>query len=689
MPPRGLGILNTRVGRRTLAIFVVSVILPVAALVTFSYLEIRDALLERTRARVESSAKEHAVGVVGRAISLRDYFTLVATGGTGLPERDAANRIVALGIDTAGTMRLEPEAEARVTSGETALALTTGAVPAIRLVRQRQGSGGDSALVWGEAPISELGGFSSTEELDPMVCILEQRHRRILQCSAGVTAEERAAARANLLDAPDGTTLATTRQIFLTYEVGGGNWEAVAFRRRSDALAPMQSIGRTFALVAVLSMLVVFFASHVQIRRITEPLERLSAATRAVRDGEYRATVDVSTDDEFGELATSFNAMSQQLGHTFDSLAAVDAVDRAALSSRDIGEIIDIAQRHVLSTCAAARVVVLTPSVVTHGDTWFLHELAAGQAQSDVAREVPRPPALPDAAEEFARAGIAEHFPGAGVTDKRTLRWLCLPLRNQGVLEGIMAVGSLVTIDQASAAAVEARRLGDRLAAALANVRLVRQLEAMSLGTLTAFARTVDTNSPWTAGHSERVTTMAVALGRRIGLASDDLDLLRRGGLLHDIGKIGVPASILDKAGPLTAEEFEVMRSHPAYGHRILSPIGALRDVLPMVRSHHERMDGAGYPDGLRGEEIPRLARVLAVADVFDALTSDRPYRSGMPAHEALAIIRRSGGAHLDPDMVRQFLELHAEGGVRRDTSAADPSLSPSVFSETMSEVGA
>ena len=162
---------------------------------------------------------------------------------------------------------------------------------------------------------------------------------------------------------------------------------------------------------------------------------------------------------------------------------------------------------------------------------------------------------------------------------------------------------------------------------------------------------------------------MVIALGQRAGVGADDIETLRRGGLLHDIGKIGVPASILNKPGRLTSEEFESIRSHPVLGHRILAPIAAFHDALPVVRSHHERMDGSGYPDGLPGEQIPYLARILAVADVYDALVSDRPYRPGLTAAQAVSEVRRSAGAHLDPTLVHQFLELHAEGGVIREAS--------------------
>ena len=192
--------------------------------------------------------------------------------------------------------------------------------------------------------------------------------------------------------------------------------------------------------------------------------------------------------------------------------------------------------------------------------------------------------------------------------------------------------------------------------------RLLEELARNELGTLTALARTVDTNSPWTAGHSERVTDLAMELGRELGLSHDDIDQLHRGGLLHDIGKIGVPPSILDKPGKLTEEEFAVIRRHPSKGAEILEPIPNLRKVIPIVVQHHERFDGKGYPNGLAGESISRQARILAVADVVDALISDRPYRPGWSREKVLAYTLENSGSQFDPSVVEAYHRIEASG---------------------------
>ncbi len=195
---------------------------------------------------------------------------------------------------------------------------------------------------------------------------------------------------------------------------------------------------------------------------------------------------------------------------------------------------------------------------------------------------------------------------------------------------------------------------------------LFEELEDLSWSTIATLARTIDAKSHWTAGHSERVAQMGVLIARTMGLPDEELDRLHRGGLLHDIGKIGIPVTIIDKNGPLTDEETQTMQDHTTIGARILEPLKALSDVLPIVLYHHERMDGLGYPEGLRGTDIPLLARILCVADTFDALQSDRPYRSGRNAPEAVDVIVECSGTQFDPDTVDAFVEVMRSGDVPR-----------------------
>ena len=157
---------------------------------------------------------------------------------------------------------------------------------------------------------------------------------------------------------------------------------------------------------------------------------------------------------------------------------------------------------------------------------------------------------------------------------------------------------------------------------------------------LFSLALSVEAKDPYTTGHCDRLAHYSAALGRSLGLSDEYLKALHRGGILHDVGKIGIPDAILLKPEPLTQEERTIMQAHPAIGARICSPLKSLRLVLPVIRNHHERWDGSGYPDGLAGERIPLVARILQVVDVFDALTTRRPYKPALPLEEAFTLMR-------------------------------------------------
>ena len=189
-----------------------------------------------------------------------------------------------------------------------------------------------------------------------------------------------------------------------------------------------------------------------------------------------------------------------------------------------------------------------------------------------------------------------------------------------------------------------------------------KKLDQLNWGTLMALARAIDVKSKWTAGHSERVTKLAIEIGRSLGLTQEELDNLHRAGLLHDIGKIGVPAEVIDKPGRLTEIEDQIIREHPIIGERILEPIEAYKEILPMIRQHHEWFNGKGYPDGIAGEDITIGARILAVADIYDALSSERPYRPAMESDQALQIVKENAGTHLDPVVVDALVKILEKG---------------------------
>jgi len=179
--------------------------------------------------------------------------------------------------------------------------------------------------------------------------------------------------------------------------------------------------------------------------------------------------------------------------------------------------------------------------------------------------------------------------------------------------------------------------------------------------TIAGWSRALDLRDKETEGHSQRVTEMTVRMAHAVGLAEADIVHVRRGALLHDIGKLGIPDSILHKPGPLNEEEWATMRKHPEYAYEWLTPIEYLRPALDIPYCHHEKWDGTGYPRGLAGTSIPLAARIFALADVWDAMRSDRPYRRGLPVAKVKEHIAGLAGTHFDPDLAPIFLALHED----------------------------
>lgn len=194
-------------------------------------------------------------------------------------------------------------------------------------------------------------------------------------------------------------------------------------------------------------------------------------------------------------------------------------------------------------------------------------------------------------------------------------------------------------------------------------LRLKTYIDQQAKSVLLSLARSLEAKNALTQGHSERIAQYAVMLGESLEIPEEELCELRMASWLHDIGKVAVPDSILLKSGPLNPEEMEIVRQHPVIGEGICAPLKSLRHVLPVIRHHHERMDGTGYPDGLRGEEIPLKARILQIADIYDALTTERPYRTALTSEEAMEILRsETGKGWLDASLVWRFSQLYTLG---------------------------
>jgi putative nucleotidyltransferase with HDIG domain len=269
-------------------------------------------------------------------------------------------------------------------------------------------------------------------------------------------------------------------------------------------------------------------------------------------------------------------------------------------------------------------------------------------------------------AEEEDRDGSDQRRAGTGASAFASLEWRSFVLGEQGRLRGVMVAG--VPPDRSS----WKRRqrylpiLAGSAVAALGNAHLHKTGERNYIQTIAALASAVDAKDPYTHNHSRNVTAYSLAIADYLGMPDDQREALRNAALLHDIGKIGIPEAILNKPGSLTNEEYMVIKAHPEIGYRILSPMTALADIRQAVRHHHNRYDGKGYPDNLAGEDIPYHSRILAVADVFDAMTADRVYRPAPGIEYAVSELRANAGTQLDPSVAFALIDVLSQRGIEQ-----------------------
>ncbi len=251
-----------------------------------------------------------------------------------------------------------------------------------------------------------------------------------------------------------------------------------------------------------------------------------------------------------------------------------------------------------------------------------------------------------------------------GVDEKSnfiTKSMIAVPVKTRERMLGVLEVINKKDgrFDNEDLEVLEAR--SNQIAIAIENANLYEEMRETFYGTIEALAETIEKRDPYTGGHTKRVMDYSLMIGGKLGLSKKEMENLKLSATLHDIGKIGIRDEVLLKKGKLIPEEAMEMNMHPKYGSEILSHIRQLKDVIPGMRGHHEKYDGSGYPDGLKGEEIPLNARIIAIADAFDAMTTDRPYRKALSIDEAINELKRYAGIQFDPYLIDIFIEALKE----------------------------
>jgi putative nucleotidyltransferase with HDIG domain len=242
-----------------------------------------------------------------------------------------------------------------------------------------------------------------------------------------------------------------------------------------------------------------------------------------------------------------------------------------------------------------------------------------------------------------------------------TRSMICVPVKTKdklvGVLQAINKKGESFNASDLDLLT----GLSHQIAVAIENARLYDELRETFYSTIHTLAETIEKRDPYTAGHTKRVMNYSIAIGRIMGLSKKEMEDLKLSAILHDIGKIGIRDDVLLKNDKLTSDEFKKIMMHTAYGAEILNHIRQLKSVIPGVKNHHEKYDGSGYPDGLKGDDIPIIARIIAVADTFDAMTTDRPYRKGLSFDTAFDELKKHAGTQFDPEVVKAFFKAYKE----------------------------
>ncbi|HEY3780184.1 MAG TPA: HD domain-containing phosphohydrolase [Fimbriimonadaceae bacterium] len=454
----------------------------------------------------------------------------------------------------------------------------------------------------------------------------------------------------------------------------------VALRSVDEIIGPSRVLLFTFLLVLGFALCITAWIANRFARGLAEPLTGVIAAASAMERGEWPEPLTVKSKDEIGMLQTVFNKMSSSLQSQQERLKAMIDLD-------PLTELPNHRRfKQILESCIVSAqerhkaLSVLIFDIDKFSDYNKSEGFGAGdEALISLANHL-RERCPEDCfvarygGEEFALILTGSTLQGANDLGDGIRASFAAKMSTGLTISGGCAEMAASTEKTeslclaAELALVQAKQLGRNQVCDFNMVsedggdpfELNRFLQDGTIATIQALAAAVDAKDPYTKGHSQRVAEYAADLCRYVGGSESEVELVFRTGTLHDVGKIGVPDSILKKEGPLTPEERAIMETHSVLGETIVKKVPQLRDTLGGVRHHHERWDGKGYPDNLVGTNIPYLGQLLAVADTFDAMTSDRPYRKGLPVEIALAEIKKNAGIQFEPTLAEAFVEMMA-----------------------------
>jgi len=401
-------------------------------------------------------------------------------------------------------------------------------------------------------------------------------------------------------------------------------------------------------------------------RYVVAPLKSAGEVADAIAGGDLTRRISYAADDEIGDLVKSFNIMTRSLVRKVDQLASLNQAGHAFSSHLSLEKLGDTIAENVHDH--------VRPSI-TGLYTIDQDEIDEGASLAEALKRADSEGEFGDAVIEVQnalalRALESENFclvhegdPQVRCSDAwiagRPIRAISLPLLSEGQAFGALTLTVERTGESFSADDIEfLKTLASHVSVATKNAQLYRSLEISYLDTVAALAAAVDAKDAYTRGHSDRVMRNSVHLARAIGLSHREVSMIRYSALLHDVGKIGLPTHILSTKVNLTKEEHNLVKQHPMIGYQIVRPISFLRPALDGILYHHERWDGQGYPKKLAAEDIPLMARLLALADTWDAMAHDRFYRRARSAEEIVEELRDCTGTQFDPNLVQAAVDI-------------------------------
>ena len=455
-----------------------------------------------------------------------------------------------------------------------------------------------------------------------------------------------------------------------TLDDAGGRPIAVATVGVPDvAFASIRSsMGGALLLALLLALAAAVVATALISQVVMRPVLDLCRAAKAIAAGEHAQRLEVRGNDEVAEASRAFNNMSRQVALTMEDLSdQIQGLSRELADLSLVGEALSqSADVKAALMPVASRVREMTDSDFCglhllegelmapglysghlHGSVQPIEELACwivAHCEAIMTDDLPSDPRVHTVAQETGIASL-----------------MAVPITYRGHALGAVTVGSRASKSYGPDTAAILSTVASQTATALANAETYKELEHSYLQTVTALAAALEAKDHYTADHAESLAEMACAVGHALGLSDGRLRQLQYAAVLHDVGKIAIPLTVLEKPGPLTDDEFRLMREHTVIGERIVSRIDYLRPLAGIIRSAHERWDGRGYPDGLADHSIPLEARIIFVCDAYHAMTSDRPYRKALSLAAARAELLAGSGSQFDPTVVEAFLAACCE----------------------------